>query len=281
MKRRVTGTDSVNDTYHFGFLERELRVYAYPRTGSHFFAYALTGLFDIVTPPHQYLRHQEAIDRKSELNSDVLYALSLRDPRVPFRPLRLNAVASGVHGLPMETEHQMVLLIRDPIATAYSRYRVERDRWGGITTLDVEWLRNELSMYAAFYDSSFEILQRQGRGGLLMRWERLVESPAGFERLVEFVGIEPKMRPSFVWNLVHFDNFVKTGHRTFYRSGSNQSWMEDAEWIKALAQLGDLSFERFGYGSLTGYLADAFQKREYVDASDATELNSRGVAAGR
>ena len=256
-------------------------MYAYPRTGSHFFAYALTGLFDIVTPPHQYLRHQEAIDRKSELNSDVLYALNLRDPRVPFRPLRLNAVASGVHGVPTESEHLMVLLIRDPIATAYSRYRVERDRWGGVTTLTVEWLRNELSLYAAFYDSSLEILQRQARRGLLVRWESLVESPGGLERLVEFVGIEPKINPAFVWSLLHFDNFVKTGPRTFYRSGSNQSWMADLEWINALAEIGDLSFERFGYGSLAGYIADALQQRRYLDDDDAAQLSSRGAAAGR
>jgi hypothetical protein len=271
----------VNETYHFGLLERELRLYAYPRVGSHFFAYALTGLFDIVTPPHEYLRHQEAIDRKSELNSDVLYALSLRDPRVPFRPLRLNAVASGVHGLPLETEHQMVLLIRDPIATAYSRYRVERDRWGGVTTLSVEWLRNELSSYTAFYQSSLEILQRQARRGLLMRWECLVESPAELERLVEFVGIEPKLRPSYVWNLLNFDNLVKAGRRTFYRSGSNKSWMADADWINAMAQIGDFSFERFGYGSLTGYLTDGLQEHEHLDDGDAAQLMGRNAAAGK
>jgi hypothetical protein len=160
----------MQQTYHFGILEKELRLFGYPRTGSHL----------------------------------------------------LN-------------------------------YRVERDRWNSLEKLSVEWVRGELSGYAGFYDKAFEVLDRQGDRGMLLRWEELVAGPWPLERLVRFVGLVPKLRCSYVWSVTRFENFVKPGNRTFYRSGKNDAWKIDPEWVQLLSQMKDFSFERFGYLTVVDY----------------------------
>lgn len=244
-------------TYHFGLLVKEIDIFSYPRTGAHFLRYCLSGLFDVISLPHPYLTHAEAVDRQQELNADVLYALGLREPDVPFRPVYFNARRTGVHGLPAESDGSILVLIRDPIATAYSRLRVERDRWGGITDLTSEWLSNELRGYSAFYDRATEVLARQGNRGLLIRWEDLVDSPRALEDVVSFVGLPAKLRPSLVWMLTRFDHFAEPGRRTFYRSGNNTAWKADSQWVRILSRLEDQSFHRFGYGSVMEYLSSA------------------------
>jgi hypothetical protein len=255
----------MQQTYHFGHLEKELQLFGFPRTGAHFLNYCLSGLFDVVSPPHPYLWHQEAVDRRSELNPDALYALGLREPCTPFQPLRINSMAAGVHGVPVESEYLMLVLIRDPIATAYSRYLVERDRWGGLEKLSAEFLRGQLLSYVDFYDKAFAVLARQGDRGMLMRWEELVAGPWPLERLVSFVGLVPKLRCSYVWSVTRFENFVKPGNRTFYRSGKNDAWKIDPEWVQLLPQMKDFSFERFGYRPMVDYLR-ALQPEPLTDS---------------
>src|SRR5579872_3299530 len=92
----------MRSTYHFGTLLKEVNFFAYPRTGGHFFYYCLSGLFDLVVSPHQFLHHEEALDRQNELNPDVLYALDLREPDVPYRPVRADALVAGVHATPID-----------------------------------------------------------------------------------------------------------------------------------------------------------------------------------
>src|SRR5579872_7208729 len=191
-------------TYHFGSLIKELDYAGYPRTGGHFLNYCLAGLFDIVTPPHRHLNNAEAVERQSELNPDVLYALDLRDSAVPFQPLQLNPGGRASHDVPTVSGRATLVLIRGPIATAYSRYRVERDRWGGITELTVDWLREEFTRFSAFYNTCLDVLEQQGERGLLVRWEDLVAGPEAMERLVAFVGLAPKLKCSFVWSMLRF-----------------------------------------------------------------------------
>jgi hypothetical protein len=102
-----------------------------------------------------------------------------------------------------------------------------------------------------------EVLARQEDRGLLVRWEALVKSPRALEDIVTFVGLAAKLRPSFVWTLTQFDQFVKPGNRTFYRSGSNTAWKSDSQWVRILSSLEDQSFHRFGYGSIREYLSSA------------------------
>jgi hypothetical protein len=139
-------------TYHFGHLVTEIDFFSYPRTGAHFLHYCLSGLFDLISLPHPYLKHAEAIDRQQELNADVLYALGLREAGLPFRPVYFNTHRTGMHGLPAEADGSILVLTRDPIATAYSRFRVDRERWGGVADLTPKWLSNELRGYSTFYE---------------------------------------------------------------------------------------------------------------------------------
>ena len=247
----------MRSTYHFGSLIKEVNIFAHPRTGSHFFHYCLTGLFDVVTMPHAFLHHGEALSREKELNPEALYALDLRQPTVPLQPLHVNALVGGVHGLPVESDCSTIILIRDPISTVYSRYRVDRDRWGGIKELTAEWLKDQLLRYAFFYDRGMDVLDRLGKRGILVRWSDLVAGPEALERVVDFVGLTPKLQCSFVWSIMRFGSFVGPEPRTFYRSGSNTAWHKDSHWINTLAAMEDLSFERFGYLSISEYLSDA------------------------
>jgi hypothetical protein len=241
-------------TFHFGQLVKTVNGFAYPRTGGHFFAYCLTGLFDYISLPHPYMHNQEAVDRQTELNPEVLYALQLRESAAPFRPVYFEWLSNGVHGVAKESDLATMVLIRDPVATVYSRYRTQREGWHNLTELSVDWLRAELLHYASFYDEALAVLSRQQDRGLLVRFEDLVAGPQSLDRVTSFLGISPKLEPSFVWRLMRFDNVVKPGARTFYLAGDNAAWATDEGWIAALSTMQDLSFERFGYGSVASYL---------------------------
>jgi hypothetical protein len=242
----MPGTDSLSLVH----LITEVNLFAYPRCGSHFFLYCMAGLYDIVTSNDPRLSPAEVIDRATELNPDVLYALTLREPGVALHPVHFNANNNGMHGLPTESERLTIVLIRDPVATVYSLFRFWRDRLGLVTDLTTEWLASQFLSYADFYDRALEVLARQKERGLLVRWEQLVAGPQALESITEFTGIAPKLRPSFVWSMTQFENFVRPGERTFYRSGTNAAWSADPLWGEILSRVGEFSFERFGYGSI-------------------------------
>lgn len=231
-----------------------VNAFSYPRTGAHFLNYCLTGLFDYIALPHSHLHHKEAIEREAELNPEVLYALKLRESGAAYVPVHFDWLSNGIHGLAAESEREMIVLIRDPIATAYSRYRVQHDRFRDLEEFSGAWLRAELLEYSKFYSHAFTVLEQQGERGLLLRWEDLVAGPQALENIAAFLNIRPKLNPSFVWSVMRFDNAVKDGERTFYRSGNNGAWTADERWLEAMRSMQDISFERFGYSSGVDYV---------------------------
>lgn len=140
-----------------------------------------------------------------------------------------------MHGVPVESDRPSLVLIRDPVATDYSRYRVQRDRWRDLDELSMDWLQAELLHYSSFYDQALTVLEHQERG-LLLRYEELVAGPEALQKVADFLRIRPKLEPSFVWRVTRFENFVQPGARTFYRCGSNSAWTTDERWVTALCR---------------------------------------------
>ena len=241
--------------YFFGRrLTREVDFFAFPRTGSHLFRYCTQGLFDLVAFEHGDLEHAEAISRQEELEPSALYALDLREDGVPFSPVRFNARVTGRHGVPVARAHPVVVLIRDPLATVYSLYRVTTTRWRADRPIaDVPgWIAGELGAYAAFYDEAFGVLESRGDEGLLVRYESLVASAEPLEALVRLVGVTPKLRPAFVRWVTDFDRFVRPGERTFYRAGDDAAWRRDEAFAAAVGAATAPDLSRFGYGAGAG-----------------------------
>jgi hypothetical protein len=234
----------VKDKYFFGRTPtRQIDVFAFPRTGSHLFRYCTAGLFDLMALPQPGLENPEAVERQSELNPHALYALDLREDGVPYAPVWFNARANGQHGFPVKGEAPMVVLIRDPVPTFYSFYRVSIDRWKQPIEDPPTWIRAKCQRYTAFYDAGLEQIAKSPRDSLLIRYEELIGSADPLKRLVSLVGVQPKLDPEFVHSVTRFDQFTRRGTRTFYRAGDNNAWRHDKEWCTLLerADLPDLS----------------------------------------
>lgn len=256
--REMVGNMTRKHAYFFGNLATEVEVFAYPRVGSHYFVYCLSGLFDLVAFKNEHLNNLEAIARQDELNDAVLYQLTLREDGVPFQPLVVDAVSTGVHGLPRLGEKPAIILMRDPMATLYSLYLVSRARWGQTDGI-WPWLGHAHAHYTAFYTRAFELIERAPSQVLLVKYEALKAGPETLEHVVNFVGHRPKLRPSFVHDIMRFDNFAKQGTRTFYRAGQNEAWLNDATFCEAVQALTDTSAMTWGYPSLAEYKARAEQ----------------------
>jgi hypothetical protein len=244
----------MKEAYYFGRgLAKEIELFAYPRTGSHFLFYCLSGLFDLVSREHQELHNQEAISRQAELNEAVLYALDLREDGVPYQPVRIDALSNGIHGLPRTTQKPQIILIRDPIATLYSLFRTGTERWGMVIPDLSAWLGKTAGEYEQFYTEAFNILSQENGKCLLVRYEALVEGPNELKKIVDFVNVKPKLTPDFVYQITKFETFVRPGERTFYRSGDNHLWRQDSRWIEALRSIEDRDFAAFGYKAVSAY----------------------------
>lgn len=232
--------------YYFGSLLKQIDVFAFPRTGSHFLAYCFSGLFDSVSLlPEAHRTIPEAISRQDELKDEALYALDLRQPDVLFQPVWLNPLGGGVHGLPFLSENPALLLIRDPVATAFSAWRARERLDFKLETPDN--LNDHWDRYEQFYSAGMDMLGQSPGHTLLVRYEQLTASAEALEHIVRFVGIAPKLEPRFVHWVTRFENFVKDGNRTFYREGSNDSWKRNAEWCELMRRTGLRDFSRFGY----------------------------------
>jgi hypothetical protein len=237
---------TVRDQYYFGTLLKVINVFAFPRTGSHFLAYCFAGLFDSVSLlPETFRTGAEPISRQNELNVEALYALNLREPGVPFQPIWLNPLASGVHGIPVPSENPALVLIRDPIATAFSAWRA-RHRLGFSLETPKD-LNDYLDKYETFYDAGMQLINQATEKALLVRYELLAANVAMLERIVDFVGVKPKLAPRFVHSVTRFENFVMEGNRTFYREGNDQAWRSNEQWCTLLRHAGPRNFGRFGY----------------------------------
>jgi hypothetical protein len=245
----------MKEAYYFGRFVRQIDLFAYPRTGSHLFLYVMSGLFDLVGLPHDELHNAEAIARQREISENTIYGLDLREDGVPYTPVFFNALRQGVHGRPAKGADPMVILIRDPLATVYSLFRVNRDRWKTVgDELAPGWIEDNLRGYLDFYQGVMAELSCQSTDVAVVRYERLLESTEPLEQVVRLVGVRPKLRPAFVHWLVQFQNMMKAGERTFYRAGRNDAWREDQWWTTLLRHLPEMDFRPFGYGILSEYL---------------------------
>jgi hypothetical protein len=252
----------MKDQYFFGqSLAKRIDRFAFPRTGSHFFAYCTQGLFDLVALENPALNNPEAVGRQQELDAQALYALDLREDGVPHAPVLFDARVTGIHGLPAWNDRPVVVLIRDPMATLFSLYKVNATRWnmggGGVAGNDLSaWIATNAHLYHDFYTAAFDIIQAHPapRETLLIRYEHLKASPAPLEALVSLVGVRPKLTPAFVHWVTRFDRFARAtapdgGERTFYRAADNEAWRRDPDWLAAVHRADLPDFGRFGYPS--------------------------------
>lgn len=234
----------MKDKYYFGrSLARSIDTFAFARTGSHLFRHCTAGLFDLVAIAPPAADNPEAISRQLEVEPAALYALDLREDGVPFSPVMFNTRATGQHGFPKKGPDPMVVIIRDPIPTLYSFFRVSIDRWGQTIDDPPVWVRAKCQRYSEFYDTASVQLAASPSDSLLIRYEDLIAGPQPLVNLVNLVGVRPKLSPEFVHSILRFDSFVRPGKRTFYRAGDNQAWKSDAAWCEILrrADLPDLS----------------------------------------
>ena len=176
------------EAYFFGNLATELEVFAFPRVGSHYFFYCLTGLFDLIAVNNEHFNNSEAIARQDEINESVLYQLDLREEGIPYQPLIVDPSATGVHGLPRIGAKPAIILVRDPLATLFSFFQVSRSRWGANEEL-MPWLRKEAAHYVAFYNRAFELIDAHPGRVLLVRYEDMRIDTAGeLARIADYVG---------------------------------------------------------------------------------------------
>src|SRR5260370_4970325 len=95
-------------------LTEEIQLFAYPRVGSHFLAYCLHGLYDLVALESCRSNNPEVCAREQELDAHALYALELREDGAAYRPLWVNAIPNGIHGMPVSSANRSIILIREP-----------------------------------------------------------------------------------------------------------------------------------------------------------------------
>lgn len=235
--------------YFFGRVPTvRIDAFAFPRTGSHLFRYATMGLFDLVSLPLDARHNTEAASRRDELDPDVLYALSTREDGVPFSPVWFDMAPRGQHADPEPTGHPTLILARSPMPTVYSLWRVGFTRWRWEMPADPRaWVLRKFLRYRAFADAALRVLA--GPSTLLLRFEDLAgdRAPDTLRSLVEFVGVTPKLRPSWVARLIRFDTLTRPGQRTFHLAGDNLAWSRDQAWLDLIRGLDLPDFSDLGY----------------------------------
>jgi hypothetical protein len=238
------------ESYHFGTrLAVRCDYYAFPRTGSHYLWACLTGLVDLVFFPNEFVDNPEARQRAEELNPHAYYALRLREDGVPFQPVYINAAPQGVHGAPTAGDWPVIVLIRDPHPTVYSWLHTATERWGAQVPDRVAWMRDAYRQYREFYDRALGLVETSPGRTFLVRFEDLKRDAAVLQRLVDFVGVRPKLSPAFVHWWTDFERMTRPVDRTFYRSGNNQHWRSDAGWRADLERANPGDFSRYGYAA--------------------------------
>ncbi len=222
--------------------------FAFPRTGSHYLSYLLTGLFDLVFFEIEGQDSAEVASRSDELEPWVLYALKLREDGVPFQPLYLDHTPLGVHQAPDRTGSRTMILIRDPRSTLYSWLRLQGDRLGSPVVDPGRWLDEQWARYQHFYRRALGVRAASPGQTLVLRYEQLVGSVEPLDQICSFLELRPKLRASFVHRLLDFENVVRSDiERTFYRCGPRDSWREAPEFLDWLGTLAGSPFAEFGY----------------------------------
>ncbi len=240
------------EKYFFGTrLAHRLDYYAFLRTGSHFLWNCFTGLFDLVFFENEFVNDPEAKQRQEELDPMALYALKLRSDTAPYQPVCINAVPNGLHGFPQDGPNPIIILMRDPYASIYSLYLTARDRWGLKVDDTVSWLKENFALYRKFYDEAFKLNEANQEKVLIVRYEALKAGPQELQKIVDFVGVRPKLKSEYVFWWTRFDRITREGERTFYRAGDNELWKQDKAWREALEKAEIDEFSKFDY-SLNG-----------------------------
>ncbi len=239
----------IEKQYFFGkYLVKEFDYFAFPRVGSHFLYYCLSGLFDLIGLPHEHLNNAEAVSRQEELNPLALYALKLREDGVPYQPVFFNALSNGIHGHVKPRGIKFIVLIREPMAVAYSLYQVSNARWGQQIVALEPWLTQTFDAYVSFYKNAFLQLVACPETSMLLRFEHLCRDSQTLKGLVRFLDLRPKLSPDFVHFLTSFEMFTRGAiHRTFYRGGNNEAWKKDSSWHLARDVFKTFNFGEFGY----------------------------------
>lgn len=236
------------ESYYFGTrLAVRCDYYAFPRTGSHYLWACLTGLLDLVFYPNEHVDNPEAKQRAEELNPYAYYALRLREDGVPIQPVYINAEPQGMHGVPTSGKWPTLILIRDPHPTIYSFYHTAIDRWCAKIPDRVAWIRETYQKYREFYRAAQTVQNGAPDQTCLVRFETLKAQPGELERIVKFLGVQPKLSPNFVHWWTDFQRMTQPGVRTFYRQGNNTHWRQDASWLADLRAAAPGDFSEFGY----------------------------------
>ena len=131
--------------------------FAFPRTGSHYLSYLLTGVMDLVFFKIAGQDAPEVASRVHELKADVLYSLKLREDGVPFQPVYLRHAPLGIHEKPQLKDDLMIVLVRDPRAAIFSWYRLHVDRLQVRIEDPISWLQCEFDRYRDFYQSAASV----------------------------------------------------------------------------------------------------------------------------
>ena len=236
------------DGYYFGSrLAKRCDYYAFPRTGSHYLWACLTGLLDLVFYPNEFVDAPETKQRAEELDPHAFYVLRLREDGVPFQPVYINAAPAGLHGKPTAGQWPTIILIRNPHPTIYSFYHTSIERWGASVPDRVAWMRTAYEQYRQFYAAGLALAEKSPEQTRLIRFEELKASSDVLSRLVEFIGVQPKLTPQFVHWWTEFDRIARPGPRSFYRGGNNTRWLEDAAWQADVKRALPGDFSAFGY----------------------------------
>lgn len=245
--------------------------FSFPRTGGHFLTHCIRALYD--TEPENsdpiggvawhdqpsgavqgiHLRGQaEIADRERELNPITLYALTLRANDGRRSPLNFVHGRTGVHGIPggLLPGEKAVVLIRDPLATVYSLYRVWRDRWEPDIPFDAGSVYYHLCEYCRYYDAAIVFKHDNPHNVNIMRFRDLAAGPESLRDLCNFLDHTPKLEPEFVWHMTKFENITTPKARTFYRQGNNEAWRSDPDFFSMLTQVGEFDFTPYGYPPL-------------------------------
>jgi hypothetical protein len=235
-------------------LTKEIHLFAYPRTGSHFLVYCLRGLYDLITLEQAEHYNPEVTARELELDPHALYALELREDGAAHRPLWLNAIPNGIHGLPVHSANPRLILIREPQATIYSLYRVNRDRWNspvnGLAQAAM-WIEERLAKYHDFYQHGFAVRNADPTGTCLVRYEELLASPMALAAVAAFIEMPTKLSPEFVYWVTSFGRFtLEHTKRTFYRCGEETAYLQDGLWQRICAAIDPTRWTGFGYGTM-------------------------------
>ena len=163
------------------------------------------------------------------------------------QPIFINPKANGIHGFPINSGFPIISLIRHPISTVYSFYRLQRDRFNFKFTNKERWIQDKLKEYLDFYSRIFQLKEQNKSKMIILNFEDLVSDEKYIYKIVEFINVEPKLDVEFVYNCTKIQNFFSAKKRTFYREGDNLKWLNDIDFIKYIKSFNLNEFDKFGY----------------------------------